>query len=131
MIHRTHTLHQLGCVLAYASMGNNVWDVIHKEVMDWRDSSWTSMNLLGNKTCENTVQPCVVAATKSMLNLVGSLNPMPLFLGRSRANWTGEPITEASNCAVDLCTAACELFHPTTESITLRLASRKESKRGQ
>lgn len=34
-------------------MDNNVWDVIHDEVMDWRDSSWTSMNLPGNKTCEN------------------------------------------------------------------------------
>lgn len=36
-------------------MDNDVWDVIHDEVMDWRDSSWTSMNLPGNKTCENMV----------------------------------------------------------------------------
>ena len=34
-------------------MGNSVWDVIHNEVMDWRDSSWTSMNLPGSKACEN------------------------------------------------------------------------------
>ena len=33
-------------------MDNSVWDVIHEEVMDWRDSSWTSMNLPGNKTCK-------------------------------------------------------------------------------
>lgn len=35
-------------------MGNSVWDVIQNEVMEWRDSSWTSMNLPGSKTCENT-----------------------------------------------------------------------------
>ena len=33
-------------------MDKSVWDVIHEEVMDWRDSSWTSMNLPGEKTCE-------------------------------------------------------------------------------
>lgn len=26
---------------------NNVWDVIHKELMGWRESSRTSVNLLG------------------------------------------------------------------------------------
>ena len=34
------------------NMDNSVWDVIHEEVMDWRDSSWISMNLPGNRTCE-------------------------------------------------------------------------------
>ena len=34
-------------------MDNSVWDIIHEEVMDWRDSSWTSMDLPGKKTCEN------------------------------------------------------------------------------
>ena len=33
-------------------MDNSVWDVIHEEVMDWRDLSWTWMSLPGNKTCE-------------------------------------------------------------------------------
>jgi len=30
---------------------SNVWDVIHKEVMDWRDSSWTHMAVPENQTC--------------------------------------------------------------------------------
>ena len=33
-------------------MDNSVWDVIHEEVMDWRDSSWTWMSLPESKTCE-------------------------------------------------------------------------------
>ena len=32
-------------------MDSNAWDVIHKEVMDWRDSSWSSMHLPGNRMC--------------------------------------------------------------------------------
>ena len=36
-------------------MDNCMWDIIHNEVMDWRDSSWSSMNIPGNKTCESTV----------------------------------------------------------------------------
>ena len=32
-------------------MVSNAWDVIHKEVMDWRDSSWPSMHLPGNRMC--------------------------------------------------------------------------------
>lgn len=32
-------------------MENSVWDVIHKEVMDWRDTSWTSMHLPGDMMC--------------------------------------------------------------------------------
>lgn len=31
---------------------SSVWDVIHKEVMDWRDSSWTSMDLPDDRTCK-------------------------------------------------------------------------------
>ena len=33
-------------------MDNSAWDLIHEEVMDWRDSSWTWMSLPGNQTCE-------------------------------------------------------------------------------
>ncbi len=44
-------------------MDNNAWDVINQEVMDWRDSSLTSMSLPGNKMCENIIQPCAVANT--------------------------------------------------------------------
>lgn len=32
-------------------MHNSVWDVIHKEVMDWRDTSWTSMHLPSDMMC--------------------------------------------------------------------------------
>jgi len=32
-------------------MNSSAWDVIHKEVMDWRDSSWTSMHLPGDTMC--------------------------------------------------------------------------------
>lgn len=33
-------------------MDSSVWDIIHKEVMDWQDSSWTSIHLPGNRACE-------------------------------------------------------------------------------
>lgn len=71
-------------------MRHSVLDIIHKEVVDWRDSSWTSTNLPGNKTCEDTVQPCTVAAPNVMLILVGSLCSVSLFLGRTTSNRTGE-----------------------------------------
>ena len=32
-------------------MDSSVWEVICKEVMDWRDPSWTSMDLPEAKTC--------------------------------------------------------------------------------
>ena len=32
-------------------MDFSAWDVIEKEIMDWRDSTWTSMALPGNKMC--------------------------------------------------------------------------------
>ena len=35
-------------------MDNDARDVIHKEVMDWRDSSWSSMHLLGNEYIDST-----------------------------------------------------------------------------
>ena len=38
------------CTLRF-HMDLNAWDVIEKQVMDWRDSSWTSMALPGNKMC--------------------------------------------------------------------------------
>ena len=50
-------------------MDNSVWDVIHDEVMDWRDSSWTSMNLPGNKTCENIVRPLCHCSYKGYADL--------------------------------------------------------------
>lgn len=71
-------------------MDNSVWDVIQKEVMDWRDSSWTSMNLPANKTCENIGQPHPVDATNAMLILVRSLDPIPPFLECPGTDRTGE-----------------------------------------
>lgn len=41
---------QEACSSLRFHVDNSVWDVIHQEVMNWRDSSWTSMNLPGNKT---------------------------------------------------------------------------------
>lgn len=52
---------QEACSSLRFHVDNSVWDVIHQEVMNWRDSSWTSMNLPGNKTCEKVVQPAAVA----------------------------------------------------------------------
>ena len=47
------------CLRLHFHMDNSVWDVIHNEMMDWRDPNWTSMNLPGNKTCEHIVfEPC-------------------------------------------------------------------------
>ena len=43
---------QEACPSLRFHVDNSVWDLIQKEVMDWRDSSWTSVNLPGNKTCE-------------------------------------------------------------------------------
>ena len=43
------------CSRLHFRMDKSVWDVIHNEMMDWRDSTWTSMNLPENKTCEDTV----------------------------------------------------------------------------
>ena len=31
------------------------WDVIHEELMDWRDTSWSSMHLPGSRMCEVSV----------------------------------------------------------------------------
>ena len=99
-------------------MDNGVWDVIHKEVMDWRDSSWTSMNLPGNKTCENDVQHYVDLATKSILILANSLDPMSPILGRpgiERTDGRRRSSADAYPCEDDLCPAACWLFHTTTK----------------
>ena len=63
-------------------MDNSVWDVIHKEVMDWRDSSWTSMNLPGKRMCENNSQSYALAAIEAMLILVVSHHAMSSLLGR-------------------------------------------------
>ncbi len=41
-------------------MNSSVWDVIHKEVMDWRDSSWTSMHLPGDMMCMLFPTPFVI-----------------------------------------------------------------------
>ena len=81
---------QEACFSLRFHMDNSVWDVVHEEVMDWRDSSWTSMNLPGKKTCANIVQPCAIAATEAMLILASSLHPMPPFLGRPGTNGIGE-----------------------------------------
>ena len=53
----THTMRLLlfDMLTLMNSMENSVWDVIHDEMMDWRDPNWTSMNLPDNKTCEDTV----------------------------------------------------------------------------
>ena len=32
-------------------MDNSAWDIVYMEVMDWRDASWTSMDLPEAKTC--------------------------------------------------------------------------------
>lgn len=71
-------------------MDNKVWDVVHEEMMDWRDSSWTSMDLPGKKTCENIVQPYATAGTKAMLTVLSSLHHMPSFLGRPGTSWIGK-----------------------------------------
>ena len=34
---------------------NSAWDVIHEEVMDWRDSSWSSMHLPESRMCKISV----------------------------------------------------------------------------
>ena len=34
---------------------NSAWDVIHKELMDWRDSSWSSMYLPESRMCKISV----------------------------------------------------------------------------
>ena len=34
---------------------NSAWDVIHKELMDWRDSSWSSMHLPESQMCKRSV----------------------------------------------------------------------------
>ena len=81
---------QEACSCLRFHMDNSVWDVIHKEVLDWRDSSWTSMNLPGNKMCEHDVQSWVDAATKSILIHASSLYPMSPTLGRPRTERTGE-----------------------------------------
>ena len=31
---------------------DSAWDVIYEEVMDWRDSSWSSMHLPGSRMCK-------------------------------------------------------------------------------
>ena len=31
---------------------NSAWDVIHEELMDWRDSSWSSMHLPESRMCK-------------------------------------------------------------------------------
>ena len=33
-------------------MDISTWDVIHKEVIDWHDSSWSSMHLPGDTMCK-------------------------------------------------------------------------------
>ena len=34
---------------------HNAWDVIHEELMDWRDLSWSSMHLPGGRMCKISV----------------------------------------------------------------------------
>lgn len=34
---------------------HSAWDVIHKELMDWRDTSWSSMHLPGGRMCKISV----------------------------------------------------------------------------
>ncbi len=36
-------------------LDNSAWDVIHKELMDWRDSSWSSMHLPESRMCKISV----------------------------------------------------------------------------
>lgn len=77
---------QEACSSLRFHMDNSVWDIIHKEGINWRDPSLKSMSLPGNKTCENVVQSCAVAATKVRLILVTSLHPMSPQLGRPGIN---------------------------------------------
>ena len=51
-----------------------MWDATHKAVVDWHDSSWTSVDLRGDKMCESVLQPRAVATTKAMLTLGSSLS---------------------------------------------------------
>ena len=36
-------------------VNHNAWDIIHKELMDWRDLSWSSMQLPGGRMCKISV----------------------------------------------------------------------------
>ncbi len=83
------TKKQGACSTLRFHVENSVWDVIHKEVMNWRDSSWTSMDLPGNKTCENDSQCYALAVTEAMLILLVSLHAMSPLLGRPGTNRIG------------------------------------------
>ncbi len=83
------TKKQGACSALRFHVDNSVWDVIHEEVMNWRDSSWTSMDLPGKRTCENNSQSSALAVTKAMLILVVSLHAMSPLLGRPGTNRIG------------------------------------------
>ena len=34
---------------------HSAWDVIHEKLMDWRDSSWSSLHLPENRMCKRSV----------------------------------------------------------------------------
>ena len=36
-------------------VNHSAWDVIHEKLMDWRDSSWSSMHLPESRMCKRSV----------------------------------------------------------------------------
>ena len=45
------TIESYGHSTLHFLVDNSVWEIIHGEIMDWRDPFWTSMGLPENMTC--------------------------------------------------------------------------------